>query len=184
MSQGSFSPEDFSGTARLFPLPNLVMFPHVVQPLHIFEARYRQLMADALEDDRLIGMALLCPGWEEDYHEKPGVFPTICLGRIEHEERLSDGRYNLLLQGLCRARIREEVKVDRLYRVVRVDLLEDEEVESNALDQALRQQLERKVTPFFSAHPPAMEQLHQMCGGLPLGRCATSWRLPCRWNWR
>ena len=62
------------GQARLFPLPNLVLFPHVVQPLHIFEPRYRQLMADALADDRLIAMALLRPGWEEDYHgNRPSI---------------------------------------------------------------------------------------------------------------
>ena len=71
----SFPPDEFAGTARLFPLPNLVLFPHVVQPLHIFEPRYRQLMADALADDRLIAMALLRPGWEEDYHRKPADPP-------------------------------------------------------------------------------------------------------------
>ena len=61
--------DDFHGLARLFPLPNLVLFPAVVQPLHIFEPRYRQLMEDALKDNRLIGMALLRPGWEEDYRQ-------------------------------------------------------------------------------------------------------------------
>ena len=55
-------PHDFSGTVRLFPLPNLVMFPHVVQPLHIFEPRYREMLEDALEHDRLLAMALLQPG--------------------------------------------------------------------------------------------------------------------------
>ena len=54
---------DFAGTARLFPLPNLVLFPHVMQPLHIFEPRYRQMTADALAGDRLIAVVLLKPGW-------------------------------------------------------------------------------------------------------------------------
>ena len=105
MSQNPSSLDDFGGTARLFPLPNLVLFPHVVQPLHIFEARYRQMMADALDDDRLLAMALLRPGWEEEYDKRPAIHPMVCLGRIAEEERLADGRYNLMLQGLSRARV-------------------------------------------------------------------------------
>src|SRR5262245_25424794 len=104
---------DFGGTARLFPLPNLVLFPHVAQPLHIFEPRYRRLMDDALQGDRLIATALLQPGWEQEYNNAPPLHAMTCLGRIQQEEHLPDGRYNLLLHGLCRARIIEEVKTDR-----------------------------------------------------------------------
>src|SRR5213080_2405252 len=100
MSEDLSSLCDFQGTARLFPLPNLVLFPHVGQPLHVFEPRYRQLMADALDDDRLIALALLRPGWEEDYHKKPPIHEMVCLGRINNEEKLADGRYNLLLHGV------------------------------------------------------------------------------------
>ena len=88
MSQEPHPLEDFGGTARLFPLPNLVLFPHVAQPLHIFEARYRQMMADALEDDRRLAMALLRPGWEEDYHLRPPIHPVVCLGRVHDDRRL------------------------------------------------------------------------------------------------
>src|SRR5580700_9155649 len=104
MSQSTSALEGFSCTARLFPLPNLVLFPHVIQPLHVFEPRYRQLMEDALQADRLMAIALLQPGWEEDYHQRPPIHPVVCIGRIFKEERLEDGRFNLLLQGLCRAR--------------------------------------------------------------------------------
>src|SRR5271166_1167351 len=107
MSQ-DYSPADFGGTARLFPLPNLVLFPHVVQPLHIFEPRYRQLMSDALADDRLIAMALLQPGWESDYEERPAIYPGVCIGQIYKEEKLSDGRFNLLLHGAARAQVLNE----------------------------------------------------------------------------
>ncbi len=62
-----FDEANFSGVARLFPLPNLVMFPHVLQPLHVYEPRYRALLEEALDDDRLIAMAVLAPGWENDY---------------------------------------------------------------------------------------------------------------------
>ena len=116
MSDDLTSLDDFRGLARLFPLPNLVLFPSVIQPLHIFEPRYRQLTEDALKDDRLIGMALLRPGYEEDYHNSPPIYPVICLGRIYKEERLPDGRWNLLLHGLTRARVESEVDADRLYR--------------------------------------------------------------------
>src|SRR5713226_4443283 len=125
MSDDPTSLGDFSGTVRLFPLPDLVLYPFVIQPLHIFEPRYRQLMADALADDRLMALALLQPGWEEDYHKHAPIYPTVCLGRIFQEEQLSDGRYNLLLHGVARARIREEVPAGKLYRTARVDLLQD-----------------------------------------------------------
>src|SRR5436190_14980354 len=90
---------DVSGTARLFPLPNLVFFPQVVQPLHIFEPRYRQMTADALEGDRLIALVLPKPGYEADQSESPPVHPVACLGKIIADQKLEDGRYNLLLRG-------------------------------------------------------------------------------------
>ena len=73
MSSEQDLPDDFDGTARLFPLPNLVLFPFVGQPLHIFEPRYRQLMQDALDTDRLIALALYRPGWEEDDSPRPAL---------------------------------------------------------------------------------------------------------------
>src|SRR5439155_15703175 len=91
---------NFTGPARLFPLPNLVFFPQVMQPLHIFEPRYRALTADALAGDRLMALVLLQPDWEKDYDAKPAICPVACLGKIVAEQRLEDGRYNLLLRGL------------------------------------------------------------------------------------
>src|SRR5688572_13598633 len=102
-------PEDFSGRARLFPLPNLVLFPHVMQPLHIFEPRYRELLEDALAGDMIIAMALLMPGWQPQYDEQPPISPVVCLGRVMTHVRQDDGRYNILLVGARRARVRQEV---------------------------------------------------------------------------
>src|SRR5262249_22562147 len=110
-------PDDFAGTARLFPLPNLVLFPQIVQGLHIFEARYRQLMADALSTDQLITLALLKPGWEADYDGTPAVEPVACLGRVTWHEKLPDGRYNLRLRGLARVQLLGEIPTNRPYRV-------------------------------------------------------------------
>jgi len=92
----------------IFPLPNVVLFPNVFLPLHIFEARYREMVADALASDRLIGMVLLRPGWERDYEGRPPVYPIGCSGVITHVERLADGRYNIVLRGLERFRIAGE----------------------------------------------------------------------------
>ena len=108
----------------LFPLPNVVLFPNVFLPLHIFEPRYRELTADAIAGDRMIGMVLLCPGWEHDYEGRPPVYPIGCSGVITHVDRLEDGRYNIVLRGVERFRIIEED--DRLsYRRAHVEQLPD-----------------------------------------------------------
>lgn len=123
------TPEDvlrgFNGRARLFPLPNLTMFPHVVQPLHIFEPRYRAMVEDALAADRLIALVLLRPGWEDDYEGNPPVHPVACLGHILADQQLDDGRYNILLRGLCRVRILAEEPAERRFRVARVERMEE-----------------------------------------------------------
>ena len=99
-------PGEFTGTARLFPLPNIVMFPTVVQGLHVFEPRYRQLVKDALAGDRFVAIALLKPGWEDDYENAPAIEPVACLGRVTWHEKLADGRYNLRLRGAARCAFR------------------------------------------------------------------------------
>ena len=106
----------------LFPLPNVVLFPNVFLPLHIFEPRYREMVADALAGDRMIGMVLLCPGWDHDYEGRPPVYPIGCSGVLTHNERLPDGRYNLGLRGIERFRIVEEDHA-RSYRRALVEPL-------------------------------------------------------------
>jgi Lon protease-like protein len=99
----------------LFPLPNVVLFPNVFLPLHIFEPRYREMVADALDSDRMIGMVLLKAGWEHEYQGAPAVYPIGCSSVITHVERLDDGRYNIVLRGVERFRILEEDRA-RAYR--------------------------------------------------------------------
>jgi Lon protease-like protein len=160
----------FSGQARLFPLPNFVLFPCVIHPLHIFEPRYRQMTADALEDDRLIAMALLRPGWEADYDQRPPVHPVVCLGKVVSNQRLDDGRYNILLQGVSRARILEEFQTDRLYRVARVELLSSQENPAAHEDRRLRRRLAKRIPRWFGAHPQLIEQFQKLLeSGLALG---------------
>ena len=104
----------------LFPLPNVVLFPNVFLPLHIFEPRYREMVADALASDRTIGMVLLRPGWDRDYEGRPPIYPIGCSGVLTHNERLADGRYNIVLRGLDRFRIVEEDH-GRSYRRARTE---------------------------------------------------------------
>ncbi|MCI0464271.1 MAG: LON peptidase substrate-binding domain-containing protein [Gemmataceae bacterium] len=161
---------DFTGTARLFPLPNLVFFPHVMQPLHIFEPRYRQMTADALDGDRLIALALLRPGWESEYDGSPPIYPVVCLGRIAAEQRLEDGRYNLLLRGLSRARVLEEVSQGKLYRSARVELLEDTGAPGGKAARDLRRRLTQTVTDWIPDQAQVSEQFQKLLKSkVPLG---------------
>jgi uncharacterized protein len=106
----------------LFPLPNVVLFPEVFLPLHIFEDRYRAMIRDALAGDRMIGMVLLKPGWQDDYDGTPDVYPVGCTGLITHVERLEDGRYNIVLRGVTKFRVLEEDR-QRVYRRAQVETL-------------------------------------------------------------
>ena len=103
----------------IFPLPNVVLFPNVFLPLHIFEPRYRKMVDEALSGDRIIGMVLLRPGWEGDYEGRPAVYPIGCAGVITHAERLPDGRFNIVLRGMEKFRIVGE-DTSRSFRLAHV----------------------------------------------------------------
>ncbi|HVS32741.1 MAG TPA: LON peptidase substrate-binding domain-containing protein [Thermoanaerobaculia bacterium] len=103
----------------IFPLPNLVFFPNTRMPLHIFEPRYRKMVADALDRDKRFGIVLLRPGWESDYFGAPAIHQFGTVGTIEQAVALDDGRYNILVHGDVRFRILDEVSADP-YRTARV----------------------------------------------------------------
>lgn len=164
-------PHNFSGVVRLFPLPNLVMFPGALQPLHVFEPRYVELLEDALAGDRLIAMALLAPGWEKEYEGRPPIAPTVCVGRIVSHAPTDSGRYNLLLLGARRARIDEELPPKRSFRQARVTLLDDVYDQTGA---AQRDALQRTLIESFQSLLPsssaAQHQFQQLLAGeAPLG---------------
>jgi uncharacterized protein len=129
----------------IFPLPTVVLFPGVALPLHIFEPRYRTMVADALDGDRQIGMVLLRPGWEHDYEGTPPVYVMGCIGVIVQHTRLADGRYTLVLQGLERFRITGEERT-RAYRRAAVEPMPDP-----ALDEMARHTL-RELRGRIAAH--------------------------------
>jgi Lon protease-like protein len=112
-------------TIPIFPLPNVVFFPKVFLPLHIFEERYKCMIHDALRRDQKIGMILLQEGWERDYFGAPPVHQIGCVGKIEAHEKLPQGRFNILLRGLSRFKIADFVQEDP-YRIARIRLLDDD----------------------------------------------------------
>lgn len=118
--------------APIFPLPDVTFFPHTLMPLHVFEARYRVMVMDALERDRKLAVVRLQPGYEATYAGKPAVHAVGGLGEIVSCERLATGRYNILLRGECRVRIEQELPTDTLYRVVRARRLVDGEAAGDA----------------------------------------------------
>jgi hypothetical protein len=134
-------------TIPLFPLPNVVLFPNVCLPLHIFEPRYREMVSDALDGDRIIGMVLLRPGWEDDYEGRPPIYHVGCAGLISHAERLADGRYNIVLRGLEKFSVRKEDN-GRAYRIAEVDpILEPTSDGDRDAMRAARRKLEALLVP-------------------------------------
>ncbi|HPM24148.1 MAG TPA: LON peptidase substrate-binding domain-containing protein [Phycisphaerae bacterium] len=104
----------------VFPLPEVVLFPHTILRLHIFEPRYRAMMKDALAGPRMISVALLRPGYEPlEFTRHAPIHKTIGVGQIYQSEQVANGNYNLLLRGVGRATIVEEL-TERDYRLARV----------------------------------------------------------------
>lgn len=143
-------------TLSIFPLPNVVLFPDVFLPLHIFEPRYRDMTRAALDSDRLIGMVLIKSGdssaasateaagalgaaGELEPHDlaaldMPAIYPIGCAGVISHVEEVEDGRYNIILRGLQKFRITgEDRDPARRYRVAHVDPITDPPIDKDAL---------------------------------------------------
>lgn len=134
----------------LFPLPNVVHFPRVVLPLHIFEPRYRALVRDALGGTRLIGMVLLRADRQVDDPAIPRVFEHGTAGDIVRSEELADGRFNIVLRGVREFRILEEVR--RVpYREARVEWRPEA---GGVLAPAARERLARLVGEFARRQNP------------------------------
>ena len=133
-------------TIPIFPLEVTMLFPGVSRPLHIFEPRYRAMVADALKGDRIIGMTTLKPGYEADYAGRPPVYEIGCAGVITDVEELPGGRFNIVLRGLVKFRVTGEDD-HRPYRLAHVEELPEvlDDTEKAALRKA-RQRLEALVT--------------------------------------
>lgn len=162
----AFSPEQFSGVARIFPLPNLVMFPHVMQPMHIFEPRYKTMFEEALADDRLIALGLLVDGWEQQYEGRPPLHQTACLCRIATHQRTDQGTYNVLLLGVRRIQLVRELPSMKSFRLAEAEIVED--ILPKNAPPSLGIELQKRLLVAFKKVlpkiPDAYEQLDQLLG--------------------
>ncbi len=118
--------EDELRELPIFPLPRSVFFPGSVLPLHIFEARYVQMVEDALAGNAVIAIALLRPGFEDDYNGRPPIHEVAGAGRIVHHRQNPDGTWDIVLRGVARLKLEELLPDERLYRVARATVLSDE----------------------------------------------------------
>lgn len=138
---------------KVFPLPSVVLLPGTAAPLHIFEPRYRALVKDALETDGLFALAQVMPGQEALLAGSPKLEEMLCIGSIGMHEPLADGRCNLVLVGVARARIRHEHASTQPYREVEAELVEDE-----AVDEAVDVNLRRAVVELVARLPTQVGQ--------------------------
>jgi Lon protease-like protein len=159
MELPSESPKDLVMKVPLFPLPNVILFPGAILPLHIFEERYKAMTTDALAGDRRLAMALLRPGWEKDYYCRPAIEPVVCIGKIARWERLDEGTYNLLLHGETRARILDE-RPPSPYRMARLQPLTETTVSEPDLAEK-RCRLTRMFESGRIASLPLAEQIRK-----------------------
>ncbi len=148
----------------LFPLPNVVLFPRVLCPLHVFEPRYRQMTAAALAGAREIGMVAIRPEHLHEAAGDPPLFSVGCVGTIQQSQRRDDGRYDIVLLGTQRFRITGETPRagDRLYRVARVERLDerwDEARDGMALQARRADAIDLLLRLLRAIQPEAAHQL-------------------------
>ena len=149
-------------TIPIFPLQDVMLFPNASRPLHIFEPRYREMVAAALEGDRIIGMVMLHAGYEDEYAGNPPIYDIGCAGVITNVQRLEDGRYNIVLGGLVRFRIIDEDQ-SRSYRVAEIEPLPEplDDAGRDALrgHRPLLMQLLASVAPGQADQAPTPDEL-------------------------
>jgi Lon protease-like protein len=109
----------------VFPLPDIVLLPYEMIPLHVFEPRYRRLVEDLLETKGHLGLVGLAPGYEAEYEGRPALEPRFGVGHIVRHERQDDGRFHILVRGVNRAEVIEELPSPHPYRVVKAKLAQD-----------------------------------------------------------
>jgi len=148
----------------VFPLPNAALFPGALLPLHVFEARYRDLVRDALSSSKTLAIARLKPGFESDYEGRPPVYEVCGAGRIIEHTAHRDGRYHILLRGISRVRIVRELPPATLYRVVRGEVIDDLPVDA-ALGSALEQKIHQLWTALGPELPDVLRDLGEVTRG-------------------
>lgn len=159
-------PDDFDGRVRLFPLPELVVFPHAMQPLHVFEPRYCEMLRESLNGDRLIAMATLQGGATSWAQAHPPIAPFVCVSRIVTHAEVESDRHNILLVGSKRARIVREIDAGRSFRLADVAVTDDIYPPSGAEHRTLlKRQLLEAFGSVIPASPTAKQHLYELMSG-------------------
>lgn len=164
MAAESLAPADLAALS-IFPLPDATLFPGAPLPLHVFEARYRALVRDALAGSKVLAVARLKPGFESDYEGRPPVYDVCGAGRILEHVELPDGRFHIMLRGVARVRILRELPPAQSYRVVRAELVEDLPVDA-ALSGALEQEIAALWRVLAPELPEAVQDFAEVTRGV------------------
>ena len=135
----------------VFPLAGALLFPRMHLPLHMFEPRYRAMVSDAMARDRRIGM--IQPRADGD---PAPLFDVGCIGRMAQVEALDDGRYNVVLEGIARFKIRRELDVTTAFRQVEAEIIPENPEDVN-LTLGRRASLEHEGRAFAEAHGYAVD---------------------------
>ncbi|HEY2729190.1 MAG TPA: LON peptidase substrate-binding domain-containing protein [Polyangia bacterium] len=145
----------------MFPLPGVVLLPHALLPLHIFEERYRAMTRDVLKGPRFLAVSLIAPG-ELEAVERPAVARVAGVGEIMMAHELADGRFNLVLRGRARIRIDEELPTVQPYREIAATMLPDLPALDGAELRDAEQSLRALVGQLADAIPDGGEILRQV----------------------
>jgi Lon protease-like protein len=157
-------------TISIFPLPGTIFYPNTHLPLHIFEPRYKQMVADALKGNRLIGMIIFKPGWEENYYQSPEIVAVGCVGRIERAVSLDEGKYNLALLGLHRFQIVREI-TGKPWRQAEVIYLENRN--DRVLDKKNPVEQWHPLIPKYQEYLSLLPEKEERPNHVELQRCET-----------
>jgi len=144
----------------LFPLPNVVLFPAQLLALHVFEPRYRRLIRDVIARQLILAVPRLRPGFDTAYYGAPPVFELCGVGEISEYSELPDGCFNIVVRGLGRVRLLEELR-SQPYRVARAEV--PAEVPADAgVAKALRSELIKQVRKVARHLPGPTQQLEAL----------------------
>ena len=129
---------DLPETIPVFPLTGALLLPGGQLPLNIFEPRYLEMVADAMRDEKLIGM--IQPDLKAPHHgdEPPALSEIGCVGRISAFQETGDGRLHISLSGVCRFKVIKEMTVNTGYRQCSIEAFENdlsEVSQSDAVDR-------------------------------------------------
>lgn len=141
----------------LFPLPNVVLFPSQLLALHVFEPRYRRLIRDVISQRLPLAVPRLKPGFDAAYYGAPPVFEICGVGEVREYSELPDGCYNIVVHGLGRVRLVEELR-SQPYRVARVEAPAAPAVEALVAD-TLRTELIKQLRRLSAQLPVPAQSL-------------------------